>query len=655
MVYSPNANTLLRARQFQRLHAHSLSNPVLFIDLLTPDVLHLASQLEPDPSIKHSDNEADWDPNWTTTRGSLVTTVRRFVKAAEESLKDPASTRRRTLFEPAPPSTVAEEETSAAHESPQAEPVVIPGGNQTASTIRDLEREARSQAAQLADRDERIADLQSQLQDMQSPKLSVLQQQLDEAEKSISEMSIAFDKTTEELRLEKTQRAEEKVLLESVRGGPAILDERNRRVMENLVQRVRARARAVDYEAPVKSLPYYHSLHIPLIIGNTGETHTLKICIHPNWRIKGTSSTIHLRHLEATLDNETEHDGKVLALGYDVADLWGTWVGYQEGRHEYKTIRQIQSQRFNLWSLIFIILAVVSGLLTTGHPVWMVTSCYTSSLSIPLAQPISFIYREWTETLLPILSPIQLHDQNSRARPAHLFSRLDQELFQIQLGLATWNASKLPGPGPELFTLLEKSQNCIPDSSAFNALWRSAANALKGGIAEIIADRIQESDSTLESIQHISLYWNITGGENSQVIRSLRVLYDGMVNLDAIETFLIQSKKDFERQSSHPEYTGLSTSLSIQDMLDAITHTLTHINPYTSLIPPLLSRALEKLTLVNETITAQNQIWNTLLLGRGVVERHVLEFDNRWLLRRTTGGYGSGDGGFRLAWETECV
>lgn len=265
----------------------------------------------------------------------------------------------------------------------------------------------------------------------------------------------------------------------------------------------------------------------------------------------------------------------------------------------------------------------------------MVTSSSTSSLPIPLAQPISSIYREWTETLLPILSPIKLHDKDSRARPAHLFSRLDEELFQIKLGLATWNASKLPGPGAELFTLLEKSQNCIPDSSAFNALWRSAAKALKGGIAEIIADRIEESNSALEIIQQISLYWNITSGENSEVMQSLRVLYDKMVNLDAIETFLIQSKKGFERQSSHPKYADLSTSPSIQDMLDAITHTITHINPYTSPIPPLLSRALEKLTFVNETITAQNQNWNALLLGRGVVERDVLGFDNRWLLSRT--------------------
>ncbi|KAI6750673.1 hypothetical protein HG530_014569 [Fusarium avenaceum] len=511
MVYSPNANTLLRARQLQRLHAHSTTTSIL-------------------PSNSPT-NEADWDPNWTTTKGSLSTTIRHFVKAAEESLKDPALARRRTLFEPAPPSTLAEEEKSNTDA-----PVAIPGDNQTASTVRDLEREARSQAAELAERDERIAVLQSQLEDMQSPMLCDLQTQLDEAEQSMSELRIGLDKTKEELRLEKTRRAYHN----HHRSGPRFNPRTRRSTVYLTTHQYNTQDQSSDEdERPSESLPYYHSLHIPLMIGNTGDTHTLKICIHPNWRIKGTSSTIHLHNLEATLKNETEHDGRVLALGYDVADLWGMWVG------------------------------------------------------------------------------------------------LDEELFQIKLGLATWNASKLPGPGAELFTLLEKSQNCIPDSSAFNALWRSAAKALKGGIAEIIADRIEESNSALEIIQQISLYWNITSGENSEVMQSLRVLYDKMVNLDAIETFLIQSKKGFERQSSHPKYAGLSTSPSIQDMLDAITHTITHINPYTSPIPPLLSRALEKLTFVNETIAAQNQIWNALLLGRGVVERDVLGFDNRWLLSRT--------------------
>ncbi|KAH6949501.1 hypothetical protein DER45DRAFT_624002 [Fusarium avenaceum] len=239
MVYSPNANTLLRARQLQRLRAHSTTTSVPFSDLLTPNILNLASLLEPDPSIKISDNEADWDPNWTTTKGSLSTTIRHFVKAAEESLKDPALARRRTLFEPAPPSTLAEEEKSNTDA-----PVAIPGDNQTASTVRDLEREARSQAAELAERDERIAVLQSQLEDMQSPMLCDLQTQLDEAEQSMSELRIGFDKTKEELRLEKTRRAEERVLLESVRGGPPILDGRNKKVMEDLVKRLRARARA---------------------------------------------------------------------------------------------------------------------------------------------------------------------------------------------------------------------------------------------------------------------------------------------------------------------------------------------------------------------------------------------------------------------------
>ncbi|KAM0256927.1 hypothetical protein ACHAPA_011948 [Fusarium lateritium] len=284
-------------------------------------------------------------------------------------------------------------------------------------------------------------------------------------------------------------------------------------------------------------VPYYHGLRLPLILGDAGETHTLLVCIHPDWRVRGSESAVHLYGLEATVKRQIHDDGDVLTLDYEPADLWGAWETYGEtGQHKRGGIKQqIRPHSWPCSSGIldtFVSLLLALLMLVPGHPAWVLQSSHNTSLSIPLAQPISSTHNDWMESLVPILSPFQLNEPQSQARPMRLFSALETELLHVQIGLVSWNASSLTGPDPHYFTLIDQALASLPNS--FPSLYRSAANLLKGNLASIVAGRIDKSETRGEVIGHIARYWNVTQGDNRAVLQDLHALQERLAGLKVV-------------------------------------------------------------------------------------------------------------------------
>ncbi|KAM0189384.1 hypothetical protein ACHAPA_011949 [Fusarium lateritium] len=205
MVYDAKANTLLRARQLQRLHALHVQTPFEFGDLITEEVLVLARKLE--PSIdKLADDELEYEPNWKVKKSSLTQTIRAFLSSGNKLPSSPASAKGQTLFEPAPPSTIAEEEEEEEQPPSEETPEDVPPEpaaeeEEDGTTFRSLVRESRTQANELREKNRLIGELQHQVKNMQSPMIQVLQQTLNEAQDRMAQLSLDLE-TEKRLRWE---------------------------------------------------------------------------------------------------------------------------------------------------------------------------------------------------------------------------------------------------------------------------------------------------------------------------------------------------------------------------------------------------------------------------------------------------------------------
>ncbi|OBS22882.1 hypothetical protein FPOA_09205 [Fusarium poae] len=263
MVYDSDQRARLRARQFQRLHAESSSNPdgpLPFCDLLTHEVLTLASKLEPDPNRKLDDGEADWDPNWIKTQQSLATTLRHFTAAAQRLGNSSGQTDQTPDPQPAPPDVVDEKRLHAREVGPKDKTESIPNAHRT--RVQDPEEQIQRHGIMLAEKDTAIVEMQRQVEKMQNL--------VTNADETMSRSAVQFEmdmkKMKEELARERILRqeleAKEKDLVEEkrvrvmgstksgrVRGGPAVLNDENKDALDFLIELMLMRTRARTRDA----------------------------------------------------------------------------------------------------------------------------------------------------------------------------------------------------------------------------------------------------------------------------------------------------------------------------------------------------------------------------------------------------------------------
>ncbi|KAL2669819.1 hypothetical protein Neosp_015264 [[Neocosmospora] mangrovei] len=284
--------------------------------------------------------------------------------------------------------------------------------------------------------------------------------------------------------------------------------------------------------------------------------------------------------------------------------------------------------------IISAIVALVSLFLTfsPGHLAWVMTSSANSTIDIPLWQPIHLLYRDYEESILPLLTRFELPNPILPGRPTHILTGLREELQEIGMGLGTWKGTGLPPLDPDMLNEIRQvnAQFILLDKS-FRSLYRSGDTLLRAFPAELLSFTIVASDSRAEIFRHITNFWF---GVEEANLKALKSLWEIDKSLKTIELELVLDYLDnnFKPLLVHPNR-GYRREAWVVNTIDAIAMTRLNILPLIDSIGLLVSRAIATLSTADSNIAGQLKTWELAELNGGVWQQDVCRFTTdspRW-------------------------
>lgn len=411
-----------------------------------------------------------------------------------------------------------------------------------------------------------------------------------------------------------------------------------------------------DRDAPV--YPYCHLVVIPLIVGPPTEPpFPLQICIHPEFRLVD-NAVLHLVHDAAHMStNASLHARPYTRTQLEPLDMYTPYMASLDlsgtpsplnaplpparspprtstpsspdssfssldtdalplddsGRppdvcHPPQNRRLPSSHHLAL--IISAIVAFVSLFLTfsPGHLAWVMTSSTNSTIDVPLWQPIHLPYRDYEESILPLLTRFELPNPILPGRPTHILTGLRVELQEIGTGLSTWKGAGLPPLDPEMLNEIRHvNAQFFPLEKSFRSLYRSGDTLLRAFPASLLSFTMVASDSRAEIIRNITNFWLDVEKTNLKSLKSLWEIDKSLRTID-LELVLDYLDNNFRPLLVHPK-PGYRNEAWVVNTIDAIAMTRSNILPLIDSIHLLVSRAIATLSTADSSIAAQLKIW----------------------------------------------
>ncbi|KAG8668185.1 hypothetical protein FPOAC1_007562 [Fusarium poae] len=307
----------------------------------------------------------------------------------------------------------------------------------------------------------------------------------------------------------------------------------------------------------------------------------------------------------------------------------------------------VQPRLRTRWSIVLKTIAIILLPLLFGfllryvvdnipsHPAWVTESLEITPLSIPLAKPISYIYREWTDAFLPLLIQIPLpFEHNGQASVAYLDGMLYLEINRVYMGLYLWKTSQVPGPDPSVLEFFKDAKKAAPEDLDDHPE-KFGYRLLQGEWVLWFVHFFETSPTIQQKINHCALLWKKVRDMNLEALENLKKLDERYSWLDTAGAALLQVRQEWELPSPHHDhwwYPFLAKDTSMLDMLDSINFTVTRLIPWIQPNRLLVTQAIKKLEHLNDVIEAEKKTWDTVEAGGGVVVDDVLSpGSTRWI------------------------
>lgn len=280
------------------------------------------------------------------------------------------------------------------------------------------------------------------------------------------------------------------------------------------------------------------------------------------------------------------------------------------------------------------IVAFVSLFLTfsPGHLAWVMTSSTNSTIDVPLWQPIHLLYRDYEESILPLLTRFELPNPILPGRPTHILTGLREELQEIGMGLSTWKGTGLPPLDPEMLDKIRHvNDQFFPLEKSFRSLYRSGDTLLRAFPASLLSFTMAASESRAEIIRNITIFWLDVEKTNLKSLKSLWEIDKSLRTID-LELALDYLDNNFRPLLVHPG-PGYRKEAWVINAIDAIAMTRSNILPLIESIRLLVSRAIATLSTADSNIAAQLKVWEVAELNGGVWQQDVCRFTTdspRW-------------------------
>lgn len=260
------------------------------------------------------------------------------------------------------------------------------------------------------------------------------------------------------------------------------------------------------------------------------------------------------------------------------------------------------------------------------------TSSTNSTIDVPLWQPIHLLYRDYEESILPLLTRFELPNPILPGRPTHILTGLRVELQEIGTGLSTWKGAGLPPLDPEMLNEIRHvNAQFFPLEKSFRSLYRSGDTLLRAFPASLLSFTMVASDSRAEIIRNITNFWLDVEKTNLKSLKSLWEIDKSLRTID-LELVLDYLDNNFRPLLVHPK-PGYRNEAWVVNTIDAIAMTRSNILPLIDSIHLLVSRAIATLSTADSSIAAQLKIWEVAELNSGVWQQDVCRFTTdspRW-------------------------
>ncbi|KAF4969153.1 hypothetical protein FZEAL_10279 [Fusarium zealandicum] len=397
------------------------------------------------------------------------------------------------------------------------------------------------------------------------------------------------------------------------------------------------------------SLPYCHSIRLPLFIGpQPCEPFLLRLCIHPDWE-PNPDSVVHLIRDLAAISGSDLHSPPLVEIDYEPVDLWQVHqrFGTLDGPATINARRSASPvvdtlldrgsgaveaavdtsrpgpgpSRLVFVSTLICVLLVLSQLLFSVHPVFIYTLSVNQTANFTLWQPVHHVSRSYGYDLLPLIARFEIDGPVPYHTNSILAAALT-EFEELRSGLAGWEGSSLPGPEASLRTNID---DCIRQLEVMQVHYRlfftnadhlATASTVKALVAKL--GEIDDQEDALSFNQAVSramvTYWSLMKERNLGTLHTLQQIDERLRDSAPKMRLALDEVAGKLGPHLHDPHRWW-----VKDPLDAVNYTREYLIPviYNN-IHPLIDRALVTLSTADVEITTQLKDWQLMYATDGV-------------------------------------
>ncbi|EEU33532.1 uncharacterized protein NECHADRAFT_89407 [Fusarium vanettenii 77-13-4] len=307
-------------------------------------------------------------------------------------------------------------------------------------------------------------------------------------------------------------------------------------------------------EPVVNELAYCHGLNLPVRLAPPPcQYHDIELCLHPGWT-PSPGAVVHLVQDSATSSRAEIHTPPLVRTDYEPVDLWsaqqeretdvvpsrGTSSTLPQSTLDAKPPREMSpaalsrpNSRVTAFVLqypnlvtaaailaAFILLApVMLTVIFSGHCAWVRTLTTEHTTRLSLFDPLSTLQTQYENALLPLIYPFWVDDP-APPEPGSIIAALEQEILEIEDGVAVWKGSGYTGfeirPGDLTETgagglsISHRFDVCRSTLKSLQKDWRSLVKLIEALVAGNEEWPIRRSRYLVPKIDTIKQYLNTT-------------------------------------------------------------------------------------------------------------------------------------------------